>query len=150
VDILCLGGTKNGCLQAEAVIVFDPARREELTYRAKRAGLGMSKQRFLSAQWPAYFQGDLWLDLAAKAHRQCRRLADLFEPLSDCEVLVRPEINELFVRMPEARAESLRAAGAEFYDWVQPGDPYGGEARRFVTSWETTDDQIEALAALLG
>ncbi|MEM0929550.1 MAG: low specificity L-threonine aldolase [Pseudomonadota bacterium] len=149
VDILCLGGTKNGCLAAEAVVVFDPSRQDELTARCKRAGLGMSKQRFLSAQWAAYFGGGLWTDLADMAHQRCQRLADAFRATSDCEVLVEPAINELFVRMPPSRAEALRSAGAEFYDWVQPNDAFAGEARRFVTSWETTDEHVQRLAAVL-
>ncbi|MEO1659032.1 MAG: beta-eliminating lyase-related protein [Pseudomonadota bacterium] len=149
VDILCLGGTKNGCLAAEAVVVFDPARQDELTSRCKRAGLGTSKQRFFSAQWHAYFGDGLWTDLAAKAHAQCAALASAFRETDDCEVLIDPVINELFVRMPHARAEALRSAGANFYDWVQPNDAFSGEARRFVTSWETTDEQIGALKAAL-
>ena len=149
VDILSLGATKNGCLAAEAIVVFDPAREEELAYRCKRAGLGMSKQRFFSAQWQAYFANDLWLELAALSADRCRDLADLFAESDDCQVLVKPDINELFVRMPHERAAGLRGAGAQFYDWVLPGDLYAGEARRFVTSWETTGAQIEALARAL-
>ncbi|MEO1042720.1 MAG: beta-eliminating lyase-related protein [Pseudomonadota bacterium] len=145
VDVLCLGGTKNGCLAAEAVVVFDPGRQDELTARCKRAGLGTSKQRFFSAQWGAYFGDNLWTDLASQAHRQCQSLAQAFRTTKDCEVLIDPAINELFVRMPHARAASLRDEGAMFYDWVQPSDAYAGEARRFVTSWETTDEHISAL-----
>lgn len=149
VDVLALGATKNGCLAAEAVVVFDPSRTEELTYRCKRAGLGTSKQRFFSAQWAPYFSGDLWLKLARLAHQRAAELRAVFSRRDDCEVLVEPRINEVFVRMPEALAKRLRDQGAQFYDWVQPGDPYEGEARRFVTSWETTADQVEALARAL-
>jgi len=149
VDILSLGATKNGCLAAEAVVVFDRSRAEELTYRCKRAGLGTSKQRFFSAQWPAYFADDLWLQLAESSHRQCQALADSLSMTDGVELLVEPAINELFVRMDDAVATQLRDAGAQFYDWVQPCDPYAGQARRFVTSWETTDDQLSALRAAL-
>ncbi|MEM9810553.1 MAG: beta-eliminating lyase-related protein [Pseudomonadota bacterium] len=142
VDILCLGGTKNGCLAAEAVIVFDRSREAELMARCKRAGLGTSKQRFFSAQWGAYFADDLWLKLAQSSAAKVRELADLFAGVDGCSVLLEPHINELFVRMPHQSAEALREAGAQFYDWVQPGDDYQGEARRFVTSWEITDEQI--------
>ncbi|NNU15723.1 low specificity L-threonine aldolase [Parvularcula sp. ZS-1/3] len=150
VDILSFGATKNGCMLAEAVVLFDPSREEEMVARCKRAGLGMSKQRFLAAQWQAYFADDLWLSLAETSARQCRAVANIFTDHPECEVLVEPQINELFVRMPGSVAEKLRGAGAEFYDWVQPGDQYGGEARRFVTSWETTDEQVQALSDALG
>ena len=149
VDVLSLGATKNGCLQAEAVVLFDPSRKEELAYRCKRAGLGTSKQRFFSAQWPAYFADDLWLSLARTSADRTREVADLFKATADCEVLVEPQINELFVRMPHDRAEAIRSAGAQFYDWVQPGDEFAGEARRFVTSWETSDEQIAELKTVL-
>jgi len=149
IDILCLGGTKNGCLSAEAVVVFDPSRQDELTARCKRAGLGTSKQRFFSAQWEAYFAHHLWTDLAAQSHARCLELADAFRATDDCDVLVEPAINELFVLMPNERAEALRSQGANFYDWVQPNDAFAGQARRFVTSWETTDDQVVALRAAL-
>lgn len=149
VDILCLGATKTGCLQAEAVVVFDPDRAEEMAYRCKRAGLGTSKQRFFSAQWPAYFGGGLWLSLAKAGHERCLELAEIFAKAADCEVHRPPQINELFVRMPEGRAEGLRSKGAQFYDWIQPGDSFGGEMRRFVTSWETTAEQISDLARAL-
>jgi threonine aldolase len=149
VDILCMGATKNGCLQAEAVVVFDETYKEELTYRAKRAGLGTSKQRFFSAQWPAYFGSGLWTGLAEEARQKCLALAEIFDKHSDCGVIVRPRINELFVTMPDETALRLRSAGAQFYDWVQPNDQYAGKARRFVTSWETTEEQIGALKAAL-
>ena len=111
--------------------------------------MGISKQRFFSAQWAAYFADGLWLSLAQQSAAQTIALAGLFDTAEDCEVLVTPQINELFVRMPDARAEALRKAGAQFYDWVQPGDPFAGEARRFVTSWETTDAQIAMLEKAL-
>ncbi|MEM6914176.1 MAG: beta-eliminating lyase-related protein, partial [Pseudomonadota bacterium] len=126
VDVLCLGGTKNGCLAAEAVVVFDPSRQDELTARCKRAGLGTSKQRFFSAQWAPYFGDNLWTDLASLAHQQCQTLSQVFRTTVDCEVLIDPVINELFVRMPQARAEALREEGAMFYDWVQPNDAFQG------------------------
>ncbi|MEM1379805.1 MAG: low specificity L-threonine aldolase [Pseudomonadota bacterium] len=149
VDILSLGATKNGCLAAEAVVLFDKSRSEELTYRCKRAGLGTSKQRFFSAQWGPYFDGDLWLELATQAADACQSLARVLARDATISVLTEPQINELFVRMPTETAERLRDAGAQFYDWVQPNDTFAGEARRFVTSWETTEDQIQALADVL-
>ncbi|MCQ8183810.1 threonine aldolase family protein [Parvularcula maris] len=146
IDIVCMGATKNGCLQAEAVVVFDTSRAEELAYRCKRAGLGTSKQRFFSAQWLAYFEDDLWLKLASTAHERCTELRTVLEGQGGIEILCEPQINELFVTMPDETAEKLRSAGAQFYDWVQPNDQYAGKARRFVTSWETTAEQIELLS----
>jgi threonine aldolase len=149
VELLSLGATKNGCLAAEAVVAFTDEFDEALAYRAKRAGLGTSKQRFFSAQWPAYFRDGLWLELAGTAHRHALSVAQLFEARPDTDVLIPADINEVFVTMEDALAEHLRASGAQFYDWVQPQDRYRGRARRFVTSWETTQQQVTALGEAL-
>ncbi|MDF3606204.1 beta-eliminating lyase-related protein [Paracoccus sp. DMF-8] len=74
VDVLTLGGTKNGCMGVEAVLIFDPARAEEFEYRRKRGGHLLSKHRFLSAQILAWLEDGLWLEIAAHATpawRQC-------------------------------------------------------------------------------
>ena len=75
VDVLSFGGTKNGCLGVEAVVLFDPARAWEFELRRKRGGHLFSKHRFLSAQMEAYLEGDLWLDLAEAANARARELA---------------------------------------------------------------------------
>lgn len=75
IDILSLGGTKNGLFGVEAVVLFDPAKAWELELRRKRGGHLLSKHRFLSAQMEAFFAGGLWLDLAATANARAARLA---------------------------------------------------------------------------
>src|SRR5690606_24783861 len=69
VDLLSLGGTKNGCMGAEAVIIFDPAKSMEFEYRRKRGGHLFSKHRYLAAQILAWLDGDLWLKLAGHANQ---------------------------------------------------------------------------------
>ena len=69
VDILTFGATKNGCLAAEAIVVFDPALAETLGYRRKRGGHLLSKGRLLSAQLEGYFENDHWLANAAPRQR---------------------------------------------------------------------------------
>ena len=64
VDVVSFGGTKNGCMGVEAVVIFDPAKAWEFELRRKRAGHLFSKHRFLSAQFAAYLQDGLWLRLA--------------------------------------------------------------------------------------
>ena len=68
IDVLSFGGTKNGLMGVEAVIIFDPAKAWEFELRRKRAGHLFSKHRYLSAQMQAYLEGDLWLDLARRAN----------------------------------------------------------------------------------
>ncbi len=69
IDVVSFGGTKNGCLGVEAVVIFDPKKAWEFELRRKRGGHLFSKHRFLSAQMEAYLEGDLWLRLASPS--QC-------------------------------------------------------------------------------
>ena len=149
VDVLCLGGTKNGCMAAEAVICFGEAGRDQLPWRQKRAGLSWSKHRFLGAQWSAYLTNGLWLDLAERANRQARRVATALADHRNVSLIRPPTINEVFVTMPDALAERLRGQGVQFYDWVQPNDAYGRKARRFVTSYATEDEDVARLEEML-
>ncbi|MBB4658025.1 threonine aldolase family protein [Parvularcula dongshanensis] len=149
VDVLCLGGTKNGCMAAEAVIFFGDEGADQLPWRQKRAGLSWSKHRFLSVQWSAYLKDGLWLDLAGQANRMAKRAAVSLKDHPEVRLIEEPTINEVFVTMPDALADRLRAAGVRFYDWVQPGDRYDRKARRFVTSYVTEDADIDALGSVL-
>ena len=149
VDALCLGGTKNGCMAAEAVIFFTERGADQLPWRQKRAGLSWSKHRFLSAQWSAYLADGLWLDLAARANGMAREVAETLGSKRNIALVRHPDINEVFAIMPDGMAEWLRGAGAQFYDWVQPNDRYDRHARRFVTSYVTTDADVAALRAAL-
>ncbi|WP_027443711.1 threonine aldolase family protein [Erythrobacter cryptus] len=134
VDSLAFGFIKNGAMGAEAVVLFDPARADEVRYRRKRAGHLQCKGRYLAAQILAMLEGDLWLANAAHANAAAREVA------SGCGArLLHPvEANEVFVRLSPAEREALRAAGFAFYDW-------GAEAARFVTSWNTRGEDAEAL-----
>ena len=74
VDILSFGGTKNGCIGAEALVFFDPEKAREAPYLRKRAGQLFSKSRFIAAQFDAYFRDGLWLELARHANAMADRL----------------------------------------------------------------------------
>ncbi len=75
VDVLSFGGTKNGCLAAEAVIFFDPAHARDMPFQRQRAGQGYSKNWFIAAQLAAYLDDGLWLASADHANRMATRLA---------------------------------------------------------------------------
>ena len=74
IDVLSLGGTKNGCLGVEGVVLFDPAKAWELELRRKRGGHLFSKMRFLAAQMEAYLADDLWRHNARQANAMARRM----------------------------------------------------------------------------
>ncbi|MDO5706708.1 MAG: beta-eliminating lyase-related protein [Paracoccus sp. (in: a-proteobacteria)] len=143
VDVLSLGGTKNGCMAVEAVVIFDPARAAGFRFRRMRAGHLWSKHRFLAAQMLAWLDGGLWLDLAGHANRMA---ADLAQGL---DTIWPVEANEVFLRLPRSRIASLRASGLRAADWDMPGDDADHAAIRLVTSWATTPEDVTAFRALL-
>jgi threonine aldolase len=142
VDAVSLGATKNGGLSAEAIVVFDDAAADELVYRTKRAGHVTSKMRFQSAQVIAYLSDDLWLRLARNSNDRMSELATGLAEIGDgVELVNRPDVNMLFVRVDDDRIAALKDAGLLFYE-LGPG------LIRLVTNWATTPDEIEqALAA---
>ena len=148
VDALSLGGTKSGCMALEAVVIFDPARARDLSFRRMRSGHLWSKHRFLAAQMLAWLDDGLWLDLAGHANAAARELADAMRSAGR-EPLAPVEANEIFVRLPRTDIDRLRAAGLRAADWPAPGDDATSGTIRLVTSWATTDDEIAALRAVM-
>lgn len=139
VDALSFGCIKNGGMGADALVFFDGAAAELAKYRRKRAGHLQSKGRFLAAQIIALLEDDLWLANARAANAAAAEIA------AACGArLMHPvQANELFVTLgPEERA-ALRRQGFGFYDC-------GADAARFVTAWNTHEDDARALGVAIG
>ena len=135
VDALSFGFVKNGGMSAECLIFFKPELADATLYRRKRAGLLLSKGRYLAAQILAMLDGDLWLDNARIANAGAALLAR-----AAGDRLVNPvEANEVFLRVSPEEAAKLRTLGFDFYDWGP------GEAR-LVISWSQSEDAIRPLA----
>ncbi len=135
VDALSFGFVKNGAMSAEALVFFKPELAALTLYRRKRAGLLLSKGRYLAAQILAMLDGDLWLATARSANDGAATIG-----AAAGERLVHPvEANEVFLRASPAEAAALRTQGFDFYDWA-PGEI------RLVTAWDTSRDAIAALA----
>jgi threonine aldolase len=152
VDVLSFGATKGGALAAEAVVFFDPARAAAMAERRKRGGQLVSKHRFMAAQFEAFLAEDLWLRLAAHANRMADRLAAHLASIG-LTPLWPVEANMLFVLLPQGLHERLQAAGAHYYvihtDRTDPASvPSGHALVRLVTSFITTEAEIEKFAAL--
>ena len=146
VDTLSFGGTKNGLMGVEAVVLFDPAKSWELELRRKRAGHLFSKHRYLAAQMAAYLAEDLWLDLATQANRAADRLAEGLRQKSGVGLVQPVEANMVFARLPRSRHRDLLSAGAQYYLW--DGTLDGGPEDepligRLVCDWSTRDDGID-------
>ena len=135
VDVLRFGFVKNGGMSAEALIFFKPDLAAATLYRRKRAGLLLSKGRYLAAQILALLADDLWLDNARTSNAGATLLAR-----AAGDRLVNPvEANEVFLRVSPEEAARLRALGFDFYDWGP------GEAR-LVISWNQHEEDIQPLA----
>ena len=143
VDILSFGGTKNGMMQGEAVISFRPEISENLPYFRKQSAQLASKMRYLSAQFLPYFTDDLWLSNARHANQQAAKLVNILKKHPQVQFTQKPETNQLFFTLPKDVAQKL-SEKYFFYYW--------NEAQceiRLVTSWDTTDEDIEGLDVTL-
>jgi threonine aldolase len=140
VDVVSLGGTKNGISLGEAVVFFDRELATEFAWRCKQAGQLSSKMRFVSAPWDACLVDGTWWRNAEHANAMATRLAEGLHASGVAEVLYPVEANEVFARIEPSRRRALAAAGWEVYDFV-------GGGTRFVCSWGTTDEAVAALVA---
>ena len=144
VDILSFGATKNGTMNAEAVVVFDRSKTSELRYRQKRAGQLASKMRFQSVQLDAYLTDELWLENAAHANAMGSHLARGLASIPGVSVLGTPRVNMLFATLADSSIATLLADGFSFYhDRWEPGRV------RFVTSFTTTEADVDDLLAAI-
>ena len=146
VDVLCLGGTKNGLMGVEAVVLFDPARAEELALRRKRGGHLLSKHRYLAAQMLAWLEGGLWLDLARHANAMAAKLeAGLVA--RGVPIRFARGGNMLFADFTPAQHATLDRAGARYYLWPDAAQVTAGGPPvtvRLVTSWSTAAEDVDA------
>ncbi|ANT60076.1 threonine aldolase [Salipiger sp. CCB-MM3] len=144
VDICVFGGTKNGLMGVEAVVIFDSEKAQEFEYRRKRGAHLFSKHRYLAAQMDAYLEGDLWKDLAERANARCEQLVQGLEQLG-VTVLTESYANMAFVEMPRDAHRKVQAAGATYYvSGDLEGD--GGEllTGRLVCDWSLEPEDVSA------
>ena len=141
-DIVTVGGTKNGMLFGDAVLVRKPEHFRGIHFVQKQIGHLASKHRYVAAQFLAFLQGDLWLDTAAHANAMARRLSDGMAALG-LRLASPVEANEVFV----ALEADVRRALAQSYLVHQPD--LAEPTVRFVCSWSTLDSDVDALLATL-
>jgi threonine aldolase len=145
VDLLSFGGTKNGLLYGEAVVIFRTDLAADFRYLRKSGGQLSSKMRFIGAQFAALYGSSLWLELATHANAMAARLA-AGARAAGLELAYPVEANEVFPVLPDPAAAALRSV-SDFYVWEPRGD--GTSICRWVTSWDTTEDDVDGLLAAL-
>jgi threonine aldolase len=137
IDVLCLGGTKNGLAAGELIIFFDKARALEFEYRVKQAGQLSSKMRFLAAPWLGILENEVWLKNARHANAAAQKLAADLQR-SGGKIVFPVQANAVFVRLDDSVVKTLSGNGWSFYKFIEP-DVY-----RLMCSWGTTDEQTAA------
>jgi len=143
VDVVSFGGTKNGLLFGEAVVVLRPEVSTGLLYLRKMNMQLSSKMRFASAQLVALLEGDLWIRSARHANAMAARLADAVRDLPGVRITQQVQANAVFAIVDRDVANRLREK-FRFYDW----NPATGEVR-WMCAFDTTPGDIDAFAAAL-
>jgi threonine aldolase len=143
VDLVSFGGTKNGAMMAEAVVVLDPQRVPAVDFLRKTSMQLASKMRFVSAQLLALLREDLWLRNARHANAMAALLADRVAVLPGVRITQQVQANAVFAILPAEPAQRLQRR-FRFYTW----DQSTGEVR-WMCSWDTTPADVDAFVAAL-
>ena len=140
-DLLSFGGTKNGLMLGEAVVVLDPALVPGMLHLRKQTLQLASKMRFVAAQFDALLDGDLWLQNAAHANAMARRLYEAVSRIEGVRVSRPPAANAVFAVLPTDARERLQRE-FDFYVW----DEETGEVR-WMCAWDTTEQDVDSFAS---
>lgn len=143
VDILSFGGTKNGLLFGEVVVALNPDAAHGLVYLRKMNMQLASKMRFMSAQFIALLEGDLWLRSARHANAMASRLRAAVEGIDGVEPTQKTESNGVFATLPEGVADRLRES-FRFYDWNE-----AAREVRWMCSFDTSEEDVDSFVAAI-
>lgn len=144
-DAFYIGGTKNGLLFGEALVIVNDAFKPHFRNCIKQHGAMLAKGRLLGLQFSAFFKDDLWLDMARHAARAAEKIAAAMVQ-KGYAFYAAPSTNQLFPILP---AHKLAALQQNFDFELTARLPDDRWAVRFVTSWATTDEAVDALIAAL-
>lgn len=140
VDVLCLGGTKNGAPVGDAVVFFNKDLASEFDYRCKQAGQLASKMRFLAAPWVGMLKNGAWIQRAAHANAMAEALHARLSSAPGVKTLFPRQANSVFVELPKPVIQAMHARGWRFYTFIGEG------GCRFMCTWDTQIEDVDALA----
>lgn len=140
VNVLSLGGTKNGLPVGDAVVFFDRKLAVDFDYRCKQAGQLASKMRFLSAPWLGILSNHVWLENARTANRMAARMEEKLSLIKGVEILYPRQANALFVTLPPTAHARMKEIGWRYYNFIAKG------GARLMCSWSTTEADVDAFA----
>jgi threonine aldolase len=143
VDILSLGGTKNGLMGAEAMLIFNEHLQEGSDYLQKQLLQMPSKMRYLSAQYIPFLKNDFWYSLAKHANQKAQEISSVIESIEGLTLSFKVETNQIFFTAPAAWIPLIQEKVFS-YLW----DSEKNEVR-FISSWNTSDEDVKQLRLIL-
>ncbi|HET6557531.1 MAG TPA: low specificity L-threonine aldolase [Prolixibacteraceae bacterium] len=143
VDVLSFGGTKNGMMMGEAVVFFNPELIKNTKYIRKQSMQLFSKMRFVSAQFLAYFENELWRKNATHSNRMARLLEQEVKKIPAVQLTQEVKANGVFAIVPSQIIPQLQEKYF-FYVW----DEHRSEVR-WMTSFDTEEEDVINFTALL-
>lgn len=143
IDVISFGGTKNGMMFGEAVIFFNPELSKFAKYYRKQSAQLYSKMRYISTQFLAYFEDDLWLKNATHANKMAGLLAEHIEQIPEIKITQKVQANGVFAIIPEELIPILQEEYF-FYEW----DENHSEVR-WMTSFDTEEEDIVNFTKLI-
>ncbi|HPE77140.1 MAG TPA: low specificity L-threonine aldolase [Draconibacterium sp.] len=143
VDILSFGGTKNGMMMGEAVLFFNPELTQLTKYIRKQSMQLYSKMRFVSAQFIAYFENDLWKKSATHANKMAKLLEAEVAKIPEIKLTQPVDANGVFAIVPKEIIKPLQEKFF-FYIWNETSSEV-----RWMTSFDTTEEEILGFSGLI-
>jgi threonine aldolase len=143
VDILSFGGTKNGMMMGEAVLIFNPVLAEETKFLRKQSMQLYSKMRFVGAQFVAYFEDDLWKETATHSNHMARFMKEEIEKIPEIRITHPVDANGIFAIVPKDIIKPLQEHFF-FYVWNEKISEV-----RWMTTFDTTETEIKEFVMLI-
>ncbi len=143
-DCFYIGGTKNGALLGEALVVIREDLKKDIDYAIKQRGAMMAKGRLLGLQFLALFEDGLYYEIGRRENALAARLRAGIEK-AGYSLYTDSRTNQLFVALPDGVISRL----AEDFQFEITGEDGGQKIARFVTSWATEEADVDALVRAL-
>jgi len=138
-DIFYLGGTKNGALLGEAIVITNDKLKEEFGFHIKQKGAMLAKGRLVGIQFLELMKNDLYFDLARHSNIQAMKIKSAFQN-KDFEFLSDTFTNQIFPILSNSQIGKL-SENFDFYVWKKIDEE--NSAIRLITSWATSDEVVE-------
>ena len=141
-DVLSFGGTKNGAVGAEAVVVMAGDLAADAPFLRKQQGQLASKMRYLAVQFQALLDDDLWLRNAGHANAMARRLAEGIHGVPGARLWQPVESNAVFVALEDPAQIARLQRDWQFYVWDT-----AAQVVRWMTAYDTTEADVDTFIA---